>query len=66
VKKKELKSLGKEEMEKQLKDLMMEMMKAKSQVAAGSAKNPGQVKQIRKNIARILTIKNKEEGKKHE
>ena len=58
--------MAKSEMEKQLNDLKMEMMKAKSQVAAGSAKNPGQLKQIRKNIARILTIKNKEEGKKHE
>ena len=66
MKKKELKNLGKEEMEKQFKDLKMELMKAKSQVAAGSAKNPGQIKQFRKNIARILTIKNKEVGKKHE
>ena len=70
VKKKDLKGMGKEELEKQLDDLRMELMKANSQIASGSAKNPGQVKQIKKNIARMIMLlnknKTKEEGKKDE
>ncbi len=72
VKKKELKNMNESELDKQLKDLRMELMKSNSQVASGTApKNPGQIKQVKKTIARILTIKkgkisNTEEGKKHE
>ena len=74
VKKKDLRNMGKEELEKQLKDLRMELIKSNSQVASGSApKNPGQIRQTKKTIARILTIineknlnKTKEEGKKDE
>ena len=71
VKKKDLQNMNDEDLQKQLKELKMELMKANSQVASGTApKNPGQIKQIKKTIARILTItKNKqttEEGKKHE
>ena len=75
VKKKDLKNMGKEELEKTLKDLKMELIKANSQVASGSApKNPGQIKQSKKTIARIITFlkekegekKTKEEGKKDE
>ncbi|MCK5107544.1 MAG: 50S ribosomal protein L29 [Nanoarchaeota archaeon] len=75
VKKKDLKNMGNEEIEKTLKELKMELIKANSQVASGSApKNPGQIRQIKKTIARIITIqkeksvdkKTKEEGKKDE
>ncbi|MBD3164879.1 50S ribosomal protein L29 [Candidatus Woesearchaeota archaeon] len=72
VKKKELWSMNREEMEKQLDNLKMELIKANSQVASGTApKSPGQIRQSKKTIARILTIlknkeKTKEEKKKHE
>jgi large subunit ribosomal protein L29 len=68
VKKKDLKNMSKADLEKQLKDLRMELIKSNSQIASGSApKNPGQIKQTKKTIARILTfLKQKEEGKKNE
>ena len=74
VKKKELRNMNEDELSKQLKELKLELIKANSQVASGSApKNVGQIRQTRKTIARILTIlnekkmnKNKEERKKHE
>ncbi len=70
VKKKDLQNMGKEDLEKQMKDLRMELIKSNSQVASGSApKNPGKIRHTKKTIARILTLlkeKNKEEGKKDE
>ena len=57
VKKKELSNMGKGELNEQLKEMNMELMKANSQVASGSApKNPGKIRQMKKTIARILTI----------
>jgi large subunit ribosomal protein L29 len=64
VKKKDLKNMSSEDHDKQLRELEMELMKANAQVASGSTpKNPGQIKQIRKTIARILTLKNMTGGK---
>ena len=62
--------MNNDELNKQLTDLKMELMKSNSQVASGSApKNPGQIRQTKKTIARILTFikeKKPEEVKKHE
>lgn len=68
VKKKELKNMAKEELEKRIKELRMELIKANSQRASGTTpKNPGQIKHARKTIARILTfIKQKEMNKPKE
>ena len=66
VKIKDLKGMGSVDLEKQLKDLRMELIKSNSQVASGSTpKNPGQIKQTKKTIARIITIlgQKKEGGK---
>ena len=54
MKNKEVNKLGKEEAEKKLKELKLEMIKAKSS-KTGNSKS----KEIRKIIARILTLKNK-------
>ncbi len=68
VKKNELKNLNKEESVKKMKELRMELMKLRAQVARGTPpENPGKIKAIRKTIARILTYQNqkkKEEVKK--
>ena len=57
MKKRELKALGTPELEKKVSELRMELMKANSQVASGSApKNAGQIKQMKKTNARILTL----------
>jgi len=69
VKKKDLSNMNKAELEKNLKDLRMELVKANAQVSSGTApKSPGQIRYTKKTIARILTlIKNKtEDRKKHE
>jgi large subunit ribosomal protein L29 len=65
VKKKDLKNLSHEDLNKQLKELKMELIKSNSQVAAGSTpKNPGQIRQTKKTIARILTLLNKKKEEK--
>jgi large subunit ribosomal protein L29 len=72
VKKKDLWNMDAAGLEKQQKELNMELMKLNSQRASGTVpKNPGQIKNARKTIARILTIlsrkskeKTNEEAKK--
>lgn len=65
---KEIRSMGKEDLNAKLEELKKELMKINAQIATGTTpKSPGQVKQIKKNIARILTIlqeKSKEADKK--
>ena len=47
---------SKSEIEQQLIELKKELIKLNTQVATGtSLKNPGQVKKVKKNIARLLT-----------
>ena len=60
MKSKELQSKSKQELESQLNELRKELIKLNTQVATGTTlKNPGQVKKIKKNIARLLTELNK-------
>jgi|TARA_B100000315_G_scaffold16041_1_gene14358 large subunit ribosomal protein L29 len=57
MKAKTLKGLPKGELSKKLEDLRKDLIKNNSQIAAGTTpKSPGQVKQIKKTIARIKTI----------
>jgi ribosomal protein L29 len=56
MKTKDLKSKSKEELESQLLELRKELIKLNTQVATGTTlKSPGQVRKIKKNIARIIT-----------
>ena len=56
MKTKDIKSMSKEKIESQLLELRRELIKLNTQVATGTTlKNPGQVKNIKKNIARLLT-----------
>ncbi len=56
MKKKDIKSMSKDKIESQLLELRRELIKLNTQVATGTTlKNPGQVKNIKKNIARLLT-----------
>jgi large subunit ribosomal protein L29 len=53
---KELKSKPKDELESQLLELQKELIKLNTQVATGTAlKNPGQINNIKKNMARLKT-----------
>ncbi|MDD5417956.1 MAG: 50S ribosomal protein L29 [Candidatus Nanoarchaeia archaeon] len=53
---KDIKKMEEKEMEKKLSELRIELMKARTKIASGTApENPGKVREIRKAIARILT-----------
>ena len=59
---KELKKLKPEEQEKRLKELKLELLKERGNVEmGGNVKNPGRIKTIRRNIARLLTFKHERE-----
>ncbi len=62
-----IKDLSKEEQEKKLTELQKELMKLNAQVATGTnPKSPGQIKKIRKTIARIKTVQRLRKGEKQE
>lgn len=57
MKTKEIRSMSKEDLEVKLEELRKELIKVNAQISTGTTpKSPGQVKQIKKNIAKILTI----------
>jgi len=59
MKLKEIRNLGENAVDETITEMKKELVKMNAQVAIGTAlKNPGQVKQIKKTIARILTIQN--------
>ena len=57
LKTKEIKNYTPEELQKKVKELNLELMKLRSQVATGTTpKSPGQIRAIKRNIARIKTL----------
>ena len=61
MKAKELKLMSKLDIEGKLIELKKEMMKLNSQIATGTVpKNPGKVMEIKRTIAKILTINNEQ------
>ena len=55
---KELTQLGSEEQGKKLKELELELIKLNAQVATGTPhKNAGQLRRLKKDIARIMLLK---------
>lgn len=58
MKAKQIRELRQEEMDKKLSELRLELLKEMGNVKMGrSVKNPGKIKELRRSIARILTIK---------
>tara|TARA_Y100000310_G_scaffold345610_1_gene467276 strand:- start:590 stop:802 length:213 start_codon:yes stop_codon:yes gene_type:complete len=56
LRKSDLAKMEKKDLEKQLTELRKELIKVNAQIATGTVpENPGDVKNIKKNIARILT-----------
>ncbi len=54
---KEIRAMDLESLKKKLEELKKELMKINAQVAMGTTpKSPGQVKNMKKTIAKILTI----------
>lgn len=60
IRKRQLKEMSNDDLEKRLTELRLEIAKEKSQIAVGgSPSNPGKVREIKKSIAKILTEKMK-------
>lgn len=60
---KEIKGLKKEELDKRLNDSRLELLKERGNIKMRRPiKNPGRIKNLRKTVARILTIKRQQAG----
>ncbi len=67
MKAKELRSMNKEDLQAKLEELKKELVKINAQISTGTTpKSPGQVKQTKKNIARILMVLHEQNEKKSE
>ena len=65
MKVKELKVMNELDLENKMGELKKELMKINSQIAIGTVpKSPGRVREVRRTIAKILTIKHEKTSKK--
>jgi len=61
LRKKDIRAMPSEERRKKLVELRTELVRLKTMVKAGGAiENPARIRELRKTIARILTIENEE------
>jgi large subunit ribosomal protein L29 len=61
VKVKEVRGMSVDQREKQLSDLKSELLKERAITSTGGApENPGRIRELRRTIARILTIQKEE------
>ncbi len=61
VRAKEIREMSDDQVEKQLKDLRSELLKERAITSTGGApENPGRIRELRRTIARILTIRKEE------
>jgi len=59
----EIRDMSKEEMDDKIFELRSELLRERSKIASGGvADNPGRIKEIRRTIARILTIRTEIKG----
>ncbi len=56
MKVKELRDLTSDELSRKLSDLKEELFNLRFQLATGQLENPMRVQEVRKNIARVMTI----------
>ena len=67
MKVKEIRGMDKSMADEKMAELKKELVKINAQVAIGTAiKNPGQIRKIKKTLARIITIEHEKKGKKEE
>ncbi len=58
---KEIRSMSREERERRLTELRTELVRTRTMVKAGGAvENPSRIRDLRRTIARILTVMNEE------
>ena len=60
---KEVRDKSKEELQKTLEDLKVELFQLRFERATGSIDNPMKIRELRKSIARIKTVLNETEAK---
>ncbi len=62
MKAKDIRARNEADLKKELVELRTELIKENAQAATGTQlKSPGKIKQIKKNIARILTVLNEKQ-----
>jgi len=62
-----LRELSDEELKKKISEIRLELMKELGNVKMGRpVKNPGRIRNLRRTLARLLTIKREREGKRKE
>ena len=67
MKVKEIRGMDKNMADEKMAELKKELVKVNAQVAIGTAiKNPGQIRKIKKTLARIITIEQEKRAKKEE
>lgn len=67
MKTKELKAMNEPDLENKITELKKELMKINSQIATGTVpKSPGKVREMKRAVARILTLKKQKGGAKKE
>ena len=65
LKSKDIRSMKDADVEKQLKDLRNDLLKQRAITATGGApESPGRIRELRRTIARILTIQKEKEKEK--
>lgn len=61
IRMKDIRAMSPEDRKKRLTELQTELMRLRTMVKAGGApENPSQIREIRRTIARILTVENEE------
>jgi len=61
----EIREMSRDEREKRLAELKAELVRLRTMIkAGGTIENPSRIREIRKTIARILTVNNEERGKR--
>ncbi len=60
---KEVRDKSREELQKTLEDLKVELFQLRFERATGSIDNPMKIRELRKSIARIKTVLNETEAK---
>ena len=61
IKAKDIRAMSLEERLKLLKEMRMELITLRYKASVGTLTNPGRLRELRRNIARILTIIREEE-----
>ncbi|MFQ5758490.1 MAG: 50S ribosomal protein L29 [Candidatus Bathyarchaeia archaeon] len=61
IRMKDIRAMSPEDRKKRLTELRTELMRLRTMVKAGGApENPSQIREIRRTIARVLTVENEE------